>query len=86
MPSNSAKNVIAINTLRTDLCMLNNAINALIVAVIMLKSIADDWKAFRKVLPPERHVVGKSGTTTIEQNNSNTRRHLGRMARRIKIV
>ncbi|MDR2260894.1 MAG: hypothetical protein LBE06_08210 [Azoarcus sp.] len=38
----------------------------------------DKWDAFMKVLPPERHVIGKSGTFTIEQDNSNTRHHLGR--------
>ncbi len=46
----------------------------------------DNWDAFGKVLPPERHVVGKSGTTAIEQDNSNTRHHLGRMTRRTKVV
>jgi IS1 family transposase len=39
-----------------------------------------------KVLPPERHVIGKSGTFTIEQDNSNTRHHLGRFTRRTKVV
>jgi IS1 family transposase len=38
------------------------------------------------VLPKKRHVIGKSGTTAIEQDNSNTRHHLGRMTRRTKIV
>jgi IS1 family transposase len=37
----------------------------------------DHWNAFAEVLPAERHVVGKSGTFTIEQNNSNARHHLG---------
>ena len=46
----------------------------------------DDWDAFGKVLPKERHVVGKVHTTTIEQDNSNTRHHLGRMTRRTKVV
>jgi insertion element IS1 protein InsB len=46
----------------------------------------DDWDAFAKVLPKERHVVGKSGTVTIERDNSNTRHHLGRMTRRTKVV
>ena len=46
----------------------------------------DDWDAFAKVLPRERHVRGKSGTIAIEQDNSNTRHHLGRMTRRTKIV
>jgi IS1 family transposase len=36
----------------------------------------DHWNAFAKVLPPERHVIGKTHTTNIERDNSNTRRHL----------
>jgi insertion element IS1 protein InsB len=46
----------------------------------------DDWEAFAKVLPPDRHIIGKSGTAMIERDNSNTRHHLGRMARGTKIV
>jgi len=37
----------------------------------------DDWSAFAKVLPKKRHVIGKAHTAAIEQNNSNTRHHLG---------
>jgi insertion element IS1 protein InsB len=47
---------------------------------------ADDWNAFSKVLPKKRHVIGKSHTVVIEQNNSNTRHHLGRFTRRTKVV
>ena len=46
----------------------------------------DDWDAFAKVLPKDRHVIGKAHTITIEQDNSNTRHHLGRMTRRTKVV
>ncbi|MGH8428680.1 MAG: IS1 family transposase [Gammaproteobacteria bacterium] len=46
----------------------------------------DDWEAFAQVLPPERHVIGKAHTIMIEQDNSNTRHHLGRMTRRTKVV
>lgn len=46
----------------------------------------DDWDAFAKVLPQERHIIGKSGTVSIERDNSNTRHHLGRMTRRTKVV
>jgi IS1 family transposase len=46
----------------------------------------DRWDAFIEILPPERHVLGKAGTFTIEQDNSNTRHHLGRFTRRTKIV
>jgi insertion element IS1 protein InsB len=46
----------------------------------------DDWDAFAKVLPPERHVIGKAHTIDIEHDNSNTRHHLGRFTRRTKVV
>ena len=46
----------------------------------------DDWNAFAKILPRDRHVIGKAHTITIEQDNSNTRHHLGRMTRRTKVV
>lgn len=46
----------------------------------------DDWEAYSKILPKDRHVIGKEGTTTIESDNSNTRHHLGRITRRTKIV
>ena len=46
----------------------------------------DDWDVFSKVLPPERHIIGKAHTVSIEQDNSNTRHHLGRFTRRTKIV
>ena len=46
----------------------------------------DAWEAFAKVLPPERHVIGKEHTGCIERDNSNTRHHLGRFTRKTKIV
>ena len=46
----------------------------------------DGWDVFAKVLPKERHIIGKAGTVTIERDNSNTRHHLGRMTRRTKVV
>jgi len=46
----------------------------------------DDWDSFAKVLPKERHVIGKAHTIAIEQDNSNTRHHLARMTRRTKVV
>jgi IS1 family transposase len=46
----------------------------------------DNWDAFLEVLPPERLVIGKSGTFAIEQNNSNMRHHLGRFTRRTQVV
>ena len=50
------------------------------------KFYTDDWKVFKKVLPKNRHIVGKQHTYSIEQDNSNTRHHLGRFTRRTKIV
>ena len=46
----------------------------------------DDWEVYSKILPKERHVIGKAGTTIIESDNANTRHHLGRMTRRTKVV
>jgi insertion element IS1 protein InsB len=46
----------------------------------------DAWEAFAKVLPPERHIVGKSYTISIERGNSNTRHRLGRFTRRTKVA
>jgi insertion element IS1 protein InsB len=46
----------------------------------------DQWSAFAEVLPPERHIIGKTHTTDIERDNSNTRHHLGRFTRRTKVV
>ena len=50
------------------------------------KFFTDDWDAFAKVLPKDRHVIGKSETIAIEQDNSNTRHHIGRLTRRTKVV
>jgi insertion element IS1 protein InsB len=46
----------------------------------------DPWNAFAEVLPSERHIIGKTHTTNIERDNSNTRHHLGRFTRRTKVV
>jgi len=46
----------------------------------------DNWDAFAKVLPPDRHRIGKTHTVSIERDNSNTRHHLGRFTRRTKVV
>jgi insertion element IS1 protein InsB len=46
----------------------------------------DAWDAFAAVLPPERHIVGKVHTVSIERDNSNTRHHLARFTRRTKVV
>jgi len=46
----------------------------------------DDWDVYREVLPEQQHIIGKSGTTAIERDNSNTRHYLARMTRRTKVV
>ena len=46
----------------------------------------DDWGVFAKILPKNRHVMGKAHTIDIEHDNSNTRHHLGRFTRRTKVV
>jgi insertion element IS1 protein InsB len=46
----------------------------------------DDREVYSKILPQERHIIGKAGTTCIESDNSNTRHHLGRMTRRTKVA
>ena len=45
----------------------------------------DDWNAFATVLPPDGYVIGKAHAVSIEQDNSTTRHHLGRMTRRQKL-
>ena len=39
----------------------------------------DGWEAFAKVLPSERHVIGKAHTVSIEQDNSNIRRTMDKV-------
>ena len=46
----------------------------------------DEWRSFAKVLPESRHKISRSGTVLIEQDNSNTRHHLGSFTRLTKIV
>ena len=50
------------------------------------KFYTDNWDAFAKVLPKDRHIIGKAHTIAIEQDNSNTRHHLARFTRRTKVV
>ena len=52
----------------------------------VLHFFTDAWGAFAKVLPRERHIIGKAYTVGIEQDNSNTRHHLARFTRRTKLV
>ncbi len=46
----------------------------------------DNWEAFANVLPKHSHVIGKAHTISIEQDNSNTRHHIGRFTRKTKVV
>ena len=46
----------------------------------------DAWDAFAKILPSDRHIIGKAYTHIIESNYFNTRHHLGRFTRKTKIV
>jgi insertion element IS1 protein InsB len=50
------------------------------------KFYTDNWDAFSKVIPIERHVIGKAHTITIEQDNSCTRHDMGRFTRKSKVV
>jgi insertion element IS1 protein InsB len=46
----------------------------------------DDWKTYKKIIPAERHTIGKKHTVGIEQSNSNIRHYLARFTRRTKVV
>jgi len=46
----------------------------------------DGWDVFSKVLPNNRHLIEKSGTVCIKQDNSNTKHHLIRMIQRAKVI
>jgi len=67
---------------RVTFCRLYNKVKHLKDCIFY----TDDWAGFVKVLPKDRHVIGKAHTVTVEQNNSNTRHHLGRFTRRTKVV
>ena len=46
----------------------------------------DDRVSYSKVIPRDRHIIGKKHTVGIEQNNSNIRHFLGRFTRRSKFI
>jgi insertion element IS1 protein InsB len=46
------------------------------------KYYTDDWGAYSKYIPPERHRVGKDNTWKIERKNLNFRTHLKRLNRK----
>ena len=46
----------------------------------------DDYQAYKQVIPQEKLIIGKAGTSTVESNNSNTRHWFKRFARKSKVV
>ena len=44
----------------------------------------DHWKAYSKVIPPEKHYQGKDQTYTVESKNSQIRHYLAKFRRRTK--
>lgn len=48
--------------------------------------VTDDWAGFSRVLPENRHHIGKDLTFPIEQSNSDLRHRVGRFHRRSKIT
>ena len=45
----------------------------------------DDWAGFYRLLPEERHFLGKDLTFPIEASNSDIRHRLARFVRRSKV-
>ena len=41
----------------------------------------DDWKSYKKNIPPEKHIISKAKTTHIERRNRDFRTHLKRLCR-----
>jgi insertion element IS1 protein InsB len=41
----------------------------------------DDWKSYKKHIPPEKHIISKTKTTHIERRNRDFRTHLKRLCR-----
>ena len=41
----------------------------------------DDWKPYKKHIPPEKHIITKAKTTHIERRNRDFRTHLKRLCR-----
>jgi len=46
------------------------------------KYYTDDWGAYKRLLPKEKHVIGKDETWKIERKNLNFRIHLKRLNRK----
>ena len=41
----------------------------------------DDWKSYKKHIPPNKHIISKAKTTNIERRNRDFRTHLKRLCR-----
>lgn len=41
----------------------------------------DDWKSYKKHLPPDKHIISKTKTTHIERRNRDFRTHIKQLAR-----
>jgi insertion element IS1 protein InsB len=48
--------------------------------------VTDEWEGFRRLIPEDRHFVGKDLTFSIEQDNGDVRHHLARFRRRSKVT
>ena len=46
------------------------------------KYYTDDWGGYKRMLPTEKHIVGKAETWKIERKNLNFRTHIKRLSRR----
>ena len=45
---------------------------------------SDAWKAYKKLINPEKHLLSKKETTHIESHNANVRHYLARFRRKTK--
>jgi insertion element IS1 protein InsB len=48
--------------------------------------LTDEWEGFQRLIPQDRHFVGKDLTFPIEQDNGEVRHHLARFRRRSKVT
>ena len=48
--------------------------------------VTDDWGGFYRILPEERHFIGKDLTFPIEATNSDIRHRVARFHRRSKVT
>lgn len=80
MDKNSGIIIAWHNGKRTDhdfKMLLNNMAN-----IPINKYYTDDWGSYSKLLPKDKHIVGKDETWKIERKNLNFRTHLKRLNRK----